>query len=53
MPGQLVAGEAWLNGANVLLGVAAVIVLIAIGAAVFHDILQHYRERARAPWRWL
>jgi hypothetical protein len=48
MFGLLLSDEAWLNGTNALLGIVAGIALIAIGSAVFHDIMTSIRKRAQA-----
>ena len=42
----LISDEAWLNGTNALLGIVAVLALLAVGAAVFHDLMAHLRVRA-------
>ena len=44
----LLSDEAWLNGTNALLGIVAAIALLAIGSAIFHDIMLKIRERAKA-----
>jgi hypothetical protein len=45
---MFLSDEAWLNWTNALLGIAAGVALLAICAAVFHDVLTKMRERARA-----
>jgi hypothetical protein len=47
MFGLLLSDESWLNATNAFLGIVAGIALIAIGSAVFHDILVNIRKRAR------
>ncbi len=42
----LISDEAWLNGTNAMLGIVAAIALLAVGSAVFHDVMAHLRVRA-------
>ncbi len=41
----LLSDEAWLNATNALLGIVTAIAVIAIGGAVFHDVLAKIRQR--------
>lgn len=43
----LLSDEAWLNATNALLGVVSAIAVIAIGGAVFHDLMLKVRARRR------
>lgn len=43
----LLSDETWLNATNALLGIVAGVALIAIGGAVFHDILANIRKRTQ------
>jgi hypothetical protein len=42
----LISDEAWLNGTNALLGIVCAVAMVAIGGALFHDILLKVREKA-------
>lgn len=48
MYGLFLSDEAWLNGTNALLGIVTVAAVFAIGAAIFHDVVLKFRQRARA-----
>ncbi len=44
----LLSDEAWLNATNALLGIVVAVSVIAIGGAIFHDVLNKFRERSAA-----
>ena len=44
----LLSDEAWLNATNALLGIVAAVAVVAIGGAIFHDVLTKYRQRVAA-----
>lgn len=43
----LLSDEAWLNATNALLGIVTVIAVVAIGGAIFHDVMSKVRSRRR------
>lgn len=44
----LLSDEAWLNATNALLGIVSLICILVAGAAVFHDVANRIRSRAKA-----
>jgi hypothetical protein len=48
MFGLLMSDEMWLNVTNGILGAVTLICVLAIAAAVFHDVANKVRERVRA-----
>ena len=47
MFGLLMSDATWLNVTNAVLGIVTLTALLAIGAAIFHDIANKARARVR------